>query len=400
MDREKALRLAFVIGAFWPSQHYGGPIQTTARLCRALAVLGADVTVVTTTADGRWKDVPDSLGWRNFEGCRVCYAPRIRPTLVSPRFVREISAAVREAPLVHITGLFDDFFPFALRACSAAGVPTVVSPRGCLIPAALKRRRTRKGLYKRLILDRYWPRIGVFHATSEEEAASVRSLFPQARVAVVPNGVDGPSHPLDSLRESAAAAREPAYLLYLGRLHPYKQIDRIIRAFAAVTRDAFGRAGSADTGSPIELWIAGAGEPAFTQGLMDIAHESGVASRVRWLGHIAGEEKSRLLAQAEGLILASKSESFGMCVAEALSHGVPCIVTRTAPWSGLESEGCGYWVENSEEALTEGIRRLLTLSAEERRTMGRKGREWMERDFSWDGVARRMLALYESLLSS
>jgi glycosyltransferase involved in cell wall biosynthesis len=73
-------------------------------------------------------------------------------------------------------------------------------------------------------------------------------------------------------------------------------------------------------------------------------------------------------------------------------------VSKTAPWEGLDREGCGFWVEDSEEALADGMRRLMTLSAEERRAMGMRGRAWMAREFSWEGVGKRMVELYESLV--
>jgi glycosyltransferase involved in cell wall biosynthesis len=40
----------------------------------------------------------------------------------------------------------------------------------------------------------------------------------------------------------------------------------------------------------------------------------------------------------------------------------------------------------------------MALSPEERRAMGARGREWMKREFSWEGVAERMISLYESLV--
>jgi glycosyltransferase involved in cell wall biosynthesis len=85
-------------------------------------------------------------------------------------------------------------------------------------------------------------------------------------------------------------------------------------------------------------------------------------------------------------------------VAEALAHGTPALVGKGLPWEGLNREGCGYWVDDSEEALAGGIRRLMALSPEQRRAMGERGRAWMRREFSWDSVARRMLALYEALV--
>jgi glycosyltransferase involved in cell wall biosynthesis len=248
--------------------------------------------------------------------------------------------------------------------------------------------------------------VDTFHATSEEEARELRELVPGARVAVIPNGVEVPE---------ALPEREPnaaPYLLYLGRLHPYKQVERIIEAFARAS------AGTAKddrrlTGAPVSarssfvvgrssvvttnwsLLIAGDGEERYKASLRKLTEDLGLTDAVRFVGHADGEEKARLLANAQALILASKSENFGMSVAEALAHGTPCVVTKTAPWEGLESESCGFWVNDSVEALAEGMNRLMALSPEERRAMGARGRAWMKRDFSWDGVAQKMVELYE-----
>jgi glycosyltransferase involved in cell wall biosynthesis len=241
------------------------------------------------------------------------------------------------------------------------------------------------------------------------EADAIRTLIPGSRVAVIPNGVNVPVE-----QPEPACGAEP-YLLFMGRLHRYKRVERIIRAFAAavgehgaqmpqgsavVGRERSGRRGTLRDellGGRWALFVAGDGDADYRRELERFAADSGVGDCVRFVGHVSGEEKAWLLAEAEGLVLASYSENFGMSVAEALAHGTPCLVTKTAPWEGLERERCGLWVDDSEEALTEGMRRLMALSPAERRAMGMRGREWMQRDFSWDNVARRMLTLYEEL---
>ena len=87
-----------------------------------------------------------------------------------------------------------------------------------------------------------------------------------------------------------------------------------------------------------------------------------------------------------------------MIVAEALAHGCPAVVSRGAPWSGLESEGCGWWVGHDVPELTAALD--VAMSSPEGRLvdMGRKGRAWMERDFGWNSVAQRMEAAYRWVL--
>ena len=70
------------------------------------------------------------------------------------------------------------------------------------------------------------------------------------------------------------------------------------------------------------------------------------------------------------------------------------ISTRGAPWEGLKLEHCGWWVEHGPEALAVAIKEGMELSDTERAKMGARGREWMQRDFSWDTVAQRMENVY------
>jgi glycosyltransferase involved in cell wall biosynthesis len=272
--------------------------------------------------------------------------------------------------------------------------------------------------------------VSAFHATSEEEARALRELVPGARVAVIPNGVEVPE---------ALPEREPnaaPYLLYLGRLHPYKQVERIIEAFARASAGTAtdgrrltgapvsarssvvgGQQATADgrrqTDAPVNarssfvvgrssvvttnwsLLIAGDGEEKYKASLRKLTEDLGLTDAVRFVGHADGEEKARLLAGAEFVVQAPNPENFGNVVAEALAHGTPTLVGKGLPWEDLDRKGCGFWVNDSVEALAEGMNRLMALSPEERRAMGARGRAWMKRDFSWDGVAQKMVELYE-----
>ena len=130
------------------------------------------------------------------------------------------------ADVVHLTGTYNWFLPLAGRLCRRHEKPLVVSPRGSLVAEARGSKGLKKRLFDRLVQVRALSRVSAFHATSEEEARALRELVRGARVAVIPNGVEVPE---------ALPVQEPEegpYGLYLGRLHPYKRVERIITAFA------------------------------------------------------------------------------------------------------------------------------------------------------------------------
>jgi glycosyltransferase involved in cell wall biosynthesis len=84
-----------------------------------------------------------------------------------------------------------------------------------------------------------------------------------------------------------------------------------------------------------------------------------------------------------------------MVVAEALAHGVPVIVSRGAPWKRVEEVGCGLWVENDRESLAEAVTRMSVMPLS---TMGHRGREWMEKEFSWDLMASALARRYAEIM--
>jgi glycosyltransferase involved in cell wall biosynthesis len=110
-------------------------------------------------------------------------------------------------------------------------------------------------------------------------------------------------------------------------------------------------------------------------------------------------------------VIPSHAENFATVVAESLAHGVPVIASKGTPWSRVEEIGCGAWVENSSEALAAAIERmdshrdsssgaeLARGGASPLEQMGRRGREWMEREYSWSQKAAEMKALYARISS-
>ncbi len=172
-------------------------------------------------------------------------------------------------------------------------------------------------------------------------------------------------------------------VIFIGRLHPIKGIERL---FAALARQQ----------EHVTLDIYGSGASAYEATLRRQVDVLQLGARVCFHGHVDDEGKAQAFSKADVMCLPSHSENFGIVVGEALAHGVPVVTTTGTPWEGLETERCGFWVQPDEEALTEALARLedCDLSA-----MGARGRKWMRRDFSEDGVVNAMLSLYRERLS-
>lgn len=107
------------------------------------------------------------------------------------------------------------------------------------------------------------------------------------------------------------------YFLYIGRHDPYKNLHRLVEAFAAIAE-----------GLDCELWIAGPQEGKYTPELVAHIKELGLTKRVKFLGYVAYEKLPVLINQAIALVLPSLWEGYGLPLLEAMACGTPAIASN------------------------------------------------------------------------
>lgn len=257
----------------------------------------------------------------------------------------------------------------------------VFSPRGMLSAVALRFSAARKKAFGMLFQNRALSSVDLFHATSEEEFGDIRAFGLKAPVAVIPNGIDViPSGPTAHAKEKNVVS--------LGRIHPKKGLDRLIRAWSSV-EPSF---------PDWRLLILGPNEGGHADELKQLSVNLSLKN-VQICEAIYGDQKRELLARAELFVLSTLSENFGMTVAESLAAATPVISSKGAPWQMLETKRCGWWIDHGVEPLASCLRTAMSISPEERAAMGVRGREWMLQDFSWDSIAARMEESYRWLIN-
>jgi len=222
------------------------------------------------------------------------------------------------------------------------------------------------------------------------------------RIEIVPNGVD-----LSEFEVPAREEAEPGTLLYVGRLHPIKGVDLLIRAFGHVRK----------THPETRLVILGDGEArgdlealAAELGLSRGAEPEGDAAVV-FLG--LKDDPLPFYRRAGLVVLPSRTEGMSNVLVEAMALGKGVVATAVGGnvdlldpedrrSTGSESEknraflgtnGVLVPPENP-EALAEGIRMLLD-DAERARALGASARRFAERNCTLQAVAERYLQVYQ-----
>lgn len=296
-------------------------------------------------------------------GATVWVFPRSKPHCLyfSRAMLRVLPRLVRRATTVRIYSLWTFPVWWAATLARLYAVPYAIAPQGCLDPVRRAYGRLRKTLAW-LCFDR-WALAGAawLHATSRAEAGWMRDALGRRcpPIRVIPNGVDG------DLLDAVPDRPRTQTFLFLGRLHPLKGLDLLAEAWRL-----------ADLGPAWRLVVAGPADGA----------EPPYAPGIEVLGPLYGEAKARALKSAACLVLPTRSENFGIVVAEALWCRTPVICTKGAPWPELGE----YWVDVSAEAIADALRRFAAMSPADREARFAPLFAAARERFAWPALARAL----------
>lgn len=355
------------------SRRGAGVRNVVEDLARAQQAQGLEVKVFgLTDADFA---AGESADWA---GLDVSASPVIGPNSIgySPALIRALKAWGPD--VVHLHGLWTYPSKAVLDWHRASGKPYLVSVHGMLSKVALGYSPGKKRVSRLLFQDRSFDSARALHATTETELAEIRGFGYRGPVAVFPNGVNSAQIP-------DLPARGPKKtLLTLGRLHHKKGLDILIDLWAELEPNF----------PDWSLRIIGPDENGYAATLNTRLQGHGLA-RCSVEAPVFGADKDIAIASADLFVLPSRNENFALTVAESLIMEVPVVSSRNAPWQGLETEHCGLWVELEPADFTAAMAYMMKLPDSERRQMGRNGRDWMLRDYSWSAISRRAGAVYD-----
>ena len=332
------MKILLSVDWFYPAQ-MGGPSNAIYWQAKALTRAGHEVTVVATS-----QDLPPSVPlnrWLTMDCGRVIYTK-------NPHFYVPVNhiwygwRAMQRVDIVHINSLFYPSSFVLVLLAQLMGKRVIWSPHGELSPSALvyspRRKRVMLGLFRRII------RAVIFHATCPAETQDIRHHFgPKVIVREITNRMELPT---------VVSQKDQSYLLFIGRLHPVKAIDRLLDALSL---SALFRNG------PYTLTIAGPDLYGFGPVLAAQVRALQLTKKVNFVGTVRGDRKEKLYAGALVTLLPSHSENFGNVVIESLAQGTPVIASTGTPWQQLETERAGSWVTNDSNTLRKTIETYLTM---------------------------------------
>lgn len=368
----------------------GGPIEGVKQLAAVNTRRGHEVEVASL-------DPPNARFLAGFPIPVYPLGPGMLKYGYSRSLVPWIRANLHKYDAVIVNGIWQYQSFGAWRALHGTGKPYVVFTHGMLDPwfnQAYPLKHLKKMLYwpwgeRRALRDA----AAVLFTSEEERVLARQSFSPYSCNEVVVNyGTSGPlgdpREELDTFYQQHPELRARRIAMFLGRIHPKKGCDLLIRAFAQVlARDP-----------SWVLLMCGPDQVGWRAALEKLAVELNIADRVLWLDMVQGAEKWGALRAAEIFALPSHQENFGIVVAEALACGTPVLISNKVNiWREVQECGAGFVASDDLEGTCTMLSNWLALTPDEQNHMRHRTRACFLEKFEIHRAADTLIHLLQDV---
>lgn len=370
------MKILHIVTLITPDNAYGGPVRVALNQVRSLRNSGHHVDLIAGSYG--FDKIPEAIDGVQLQLFRAI--PLVPGTgfagLCSPGMLAHLVRRADTYDVVHIHLARDLITLPSAVIVRAKGIPYVLQTHG-MIDESKKRLA---GVIDWALTRRIVAGAGLTFYLTPNEKRSVQNLFPSVRQAHLPNGV--PIPPEAITRDGS----EVLEILYLARLHERKRPLEFVCAAQEIVRD----------NSNLKFALVGpdAGEG---QRLSSYIESNGLQNLVRWEGPIPIEATLSRMRQAAIYVLPSVNEPFPMSVLEAMSLGLPVVITRSNGLAAvLEAYSAGIVVEDDIESLVQALRALIEYPPY-RAMLGTNARKLILERFSIEVVVRELTTHYDRL---
>lgn len=267
---------------------------------------------------------------------------------------------------------------FMGRVAARNKIPTIYTAHGWSfetgtpwwrkLPAIMAEKYAAKFCQKIICVSKYTRDMGVKHRIANKD-----------KFAVIYNGVE-------KIEIQPKAENNIIKIIFVGRLSKQKDPELLVKAASGLPSDLI---------KQIEVLIIGNG-PKINQ-LKKLAGLSNELS-VKILDNVSRGEAVSLLKNSDIFVLSSNWEGFPYSILEAMSAGLPVVVTDVGGISEAVDSGCGFLIKRGDLAgLKEALKKLI-IDKNLRRNMGENARRIAESRFSLQKMLMETENLYKSFV--
>ncbi|MBK8418016.1 glycosyltransferase [Candidatus Villigracilis saccharophilus] len=370
----------------------GGVVSAVRNLSLALQDLGHYCEIVTL-------DVPDLPFLNDFPGLVHALGPSQRGYYFNVRLIRWLIMNAKKFDLVIVNGVW--LFPglATLLASKISKFHYFVLIHGMLDPwfrIKYPWKHIKKMVYWNI--SEYWVvrnSTAIIYSNMEEKKVADKSFRLNqvkdavANYCIIPRANDRVAQSR-FFYELFPELKGKRLILFMSRIHPKKGCDLLIEAFAK----------AAKTSSDIHLVMAGPDNEGWKTNLIKRTEQLDVAKQITWTGMLEGSAKWGAFYAADVFILPSHSENFGIVVVEALSCGLPILMTdKVNIWREVVKDKAGFVEPDTLDGVSQLLRKWLFMSKKEKEKMKINALECYKNQFEPSATAKNFNKIIFDILN-
>lgn len=350
----RKIKLLFILGTFFPAQA-GGPDSSIYWLNKAFLNLNHKCECLVLSffyklnhKDIRkYKIIPNKICKIN--GVKTIFLNFSFFRILSLEFYKFLIFELRKYDIVHLNSFFFPITFISALFLNFFDIKYCISPRGELEDFAFKNNRFKKILFLNLLKKIYKKSIFFHYTTKNEKKKSEKILGKKFNYEIFPNYI---SKDVSKMKKN----RKKDGYLYLGRLHPKKNIETIMKAYEKFIEKSQ---------SSKKLYIVGTGQKDYVNKLKKYVINLNLDKKIIFSGKKNYNSKFNYINRSKFLLFFSKTENFGNVILESLACKTPVIVSNNLPWTDIKKFKAGFFIKNNVNTLAKFLIKAENLKIED-----------------------------------
>lgn len=312
------------MGGFFPGKKYGGPPVSIDNFC---TLMNDHKCYIVTHNHDLFEDTPyENIknGWNNRGNCKVLY---LSDSMYNKKTFEKVIQKIKP-DILYLQGLFQACILPALQLAKKYSIKVLLAPRGELCTGAFNMKK-----YKKIPYIKYLKIMGLiknihFQSTSEEETEAIQTILncSNERIHRLDNIPSIPKKEYRRRNKTKGIGR----FIFLGRIHPKKNLLSAIKYFNAVDDEAI-----FDIYGSIE-------DEAYWQECQVAIKALPKNVKCTYKGIVSHDQVHEVFSQYDAFLFPTLSENYGHVIAESLIVGTPVIISDQTPWNDVQDNEAGY----------------------------------------------------------
>jgi len=299
---------------------------------------------------------------------------------------KELNKEYGMPDIIHIHDIYEIKSLAFIFYAKKHDIKVFVSPRGNLSDVALSRNKLKKMIYINFCFNLFMKKIDGFIALNDGEKEIINKRYKKKKVLIIGNGIDNNDHYFNKFQLSYVEKNKACEINigYIGRLEIHiKGLDLLISSFLNFNKKFYG--------ANVKLTIIGAHSEK-TKSIdffKKIESEIKDKSLIDIKGPLFNDDKFFELSKFDIFVHPSRTEGMPNAVLEAMSMGIPCMVSPQTNMGPIINEAnCGWVVDNDEESITNFFTEINGIDKKALQKKGANGMKYSKKFLNWEIIGQ------------